>query len=151
MLPISDVVPAMVKLLVEVRVSDPRAIPTFPVNVRSPLFPNDVWAVEVPPMVIFRPSAAVSVNFPADTDADTPVVLDCALTAAARAPLESFVSTVTAPMFVPLMNKSPEASVPDATESVKVRVLDSTVALTPVVDLIPLIAAALANEEDWPL
>ena len=76
MLPISVVVPAIVKLLVDVISRLPRTTPLSPVNVISPLFPRDVWAVPFAEMVMFRPSVAVRVSFPDDTEAFTPVVLD---------------------------------------------------------------------------
>ncbi len=100
---------------------------------------------------MFRPSAAVRVNLPDDTEALTPVEEFCALIAAANAPFESFVETVTAPILTPFTNKSPDANVAALTEFVKVSALDSTVALTEVVDLIPLTDEAFAIDEDWPL
>ena len=84
-------VPAIVKLFVEVSERVPRTTADFPVNVTLPLLPMDVCALLDAEIAIFRPSAAVRVKFPADTVAFTPVVEDCALMAAAKAPLESLV------------------------------------------------------------
>ena len=72
--PKSEVVPAIVKFDVEVRVTFPLTTPTRPANVTSFEFPRAVWAADEAAMVIFRPSAAVSVSLPEDTAAFTPVV-----------------------------------------------------------------------------
>ena len=59
--------------------------------------------------------------------------------------------TVTAPMLVPLIKRSPLVRVPLATELVNVIAFAETLAFTEVVELIPLIAAAFARAEDCPL